>query len=162
MHAWRRVRKHFTPSFSSIVRLANKLWFPPNFPRLCWLSAILQTCQLSHFWRDCPTFWACKSKKKKRDSLTFLKFQWWQISLNEQQRMMSILHRIFTSVFSLVHCDRFSYEKLSLSGFFLFLVMYMHTVLAQCPTFLLWYVGRYTIILFQTCGNKYFICILIS
>ena len=30
------------------------------------------------------------------------------------QRMMSILHGIFTSAFSLVYCDKFSYEKLSL------------------------------------------------
>ena len=40
--------------------------------------------------------------------------------------MMSILHGIFTSAFSLVYCDKFSYEKPSLSGFFLFLVMYKH------------------------------------
>ena len=97
------------PSISSIVLNSNELWLSPNFPKLCWLSAILhcvQTCQLSHFRRDCPTFWACKSKRK--DSLTFLKFQWWQISLNDQQRMMSILHGIFTSAFSLVYCDRLS------------------------------------------------------
>ena len=117
---------------SSIVRHANELWLSPNFPRLCWLSAILQTCQLSHFW-TVPLFEL--AKEKKRDSLTFLTFQWWQISLNEQQRMMSILHGIFTSAFSLFYCDRFSYEKPSLSEFFLFLVMYMHRVLAQCSTY---------------------------
>ena len=59
---------------------------------------------------------------------------------------MSILHGILTPAFSLVYCDKFSYENPSLNpespepqlcGFFWFSVMYMHTVLAQCPTFLL-------------------------
>ena len=63
--------------------------------------------------------------------------------------MISILHGIFTSAFLLVYCDKFSYEKLSLRlnpnakspepqlcGLFWFLVMYMHTVFAQCPNFL--------------------------
>ena len=73
------------PSISSTVRHTNELWFSPNFPRLCWLSARLQTCQLSHFWRDCPTFWACKNKKKRGNSATPLTFQWWQSLLNEKK-----------------------------------------------------------------------------
>ena len=55
---------NISPLISSIVRHANELWLSPNFTRLCWLSAILQTCQMPHFWRDCPTFWACKIKKE--------------------------------------------------------------------------------------------------
>ena len=75
------------------------------------------------------------AKVKKRESPSFLKFQWWQISLYEQQKMVSILHGIFTSAFSLVYCDKFSYEKPFLNpkspepqlcGFFWFLVMYMY------------------------------------
>ena len=50
VHSRQRERKHFIPSISSIVRHANELWLSPNFPRLCWLSAILKTCQLSNFW----------------------------------------------------------------------------------------------------------------
>ena len=70
-------------------------------------------------------------------------------SLYEQQRMMLILHGIFISAFSPVYWDKCSYEKPSLipkspetqlCGFFWFLVMYMQTALAQCPTF--FYFGR--------------------
>ena len=86
-----------------------------------------------------------KEKKKKRNSPT--NFSDGKISLYKQQRMMSNLHGIFTSAFSRVYCDKFSYEKPSLNskspepqlcGFFWFLIMYIHTALAQCPTFLLW------------------------
>ena len=70
---------------------------------------------------------------------------------------MSILHGIFTSAYSLVYCDKFSYEKHSLRlnpkspepqlcGLFWFLVMYMHTVLAQCPTV-------FTLVGWQVCNN---------
>ena len=154
MHSWWRVHIHYNPSISSIVHHANELWLSPNFPRLCWLSAILQTCQPSHFWRNCPTFWACKVKK--RNSPTFLKFQWWQISLYEQQRMMSILHGSFYfSIFTSLYCDKFSYENPSLNPespepqlceFFWFLVMHMHTVLPQCYTY-------FTLVGWQVCNN---------
>ena len=79
--------------------------------------------------------------------------------------MMLILHGIFTSAFSLVYCDKFRYEKPSLDPkspepqlcrLFWFLVMYMHTVLAQCPTLVGWQVCNN---LFQTCGNKYLVCV---
>ena len=147
VHSRWRVHKHYNPPpISSIVRHANELWFSPNFPRLCWLSARLQTCQLPHFWRDCPTFWHCKNKKK-RVSPTSLKYQWWQILLyeitqNNVNFTWIFYFSLFTSLFSL-----FSYEKPSLNpkspepqlcGLYWFLVMYMRTVLAQCPTFLLW------------------------
>ena len=82
----------------SVIR--RNFWLSPNFPRLCWLSVILQTCQLSHFWRDCPTFWACKSKKEGQSH--FLEISVMANFTYEQQRMMSVLHGNFTSAFSLV------------------------------------------------------------
>ena len=103
----------------------------------------LPTCQpanLPTFGGTVPLFELCKVKK--RDSPTFLKFQWWRISLYEQQRMMSILHGIFTcftSAFSLVYIvinlAMKTLPEPQLRRFFWFLAMHMHTVLAQCPTY---------------------------
>ena len=79
------------------------------------------------------------------------------MSLYEQQRMMSILHGHFTSAFLLVYCDKFSYEIPSLypkspepqlCGFFWFLVMYMHMILAEYSIFFF-----FTLVGWQVCNN---------
>ena len=119
------------PSISAIVRHANELWFSPNFPRLCWLSAKLQTCQLPTFGRTVPLFEFAKIKK--RDCFMHLNIS---VMANfivwKNRKWCQFYMGIVTSAFSPVYCDKFSYEKPSLNpknpepqlcGLFWFMVM---------------------------------------
>ena len=89
-----RVRKHYKPSpLGPLFIMQMNFDFPQFF---------LDCVGYQQYYKpaNCTTFgWTVQlfevAKVKKRNSPAFLKFQWWQISLYEQQRMMSILHGIF-------------------------------------------------------------------
>ena len=110
----------------------------------------------------CPTFggtfplFELAKVKKKRGTVPLLwNFSDGKFYSMKKQRMMSFLHGIFTSAFSLVYChdcDKFSYEKPSLNpkspepqlcGLFWFLVMYMHNFgsMSQFFTLVVWQVS---------------------
>ena len=123
VHSRRRVQKHYKPHPLvplSVMRM--NFDSPPNLPRLCWLSAVLQTCQLSHFLRDCPTCWACKRKKEGQSHFleisVMANFTVWTT-----ENDVNFTWNFFTSAFSLVYYDKLNYEKPSspepqLNGFF--------------------------------------------